>query len=151
MLEKEHDYTPDQVREFQKAFILFDKDKDGMVSQHELKKVLATLGYPTTDEQLQKLLLDVLDPPPENLNFDQFMKVFVRKDTYDRVEKNLLFFQIMDLNNKGFVDIDMVKHVFMHMGDPMTEEQVEEWMKEADVDGDGVVNRIDFLRMLQSF
>lgn len=151
MLEKEHDYTPDQVREFQKAFILFDKDKDGMVSQHELKKVLATLGYPTTDEQLQKLLLDVLDPPPESLNFDQFMKVFVRKDTYDRVEKNLLFFQIMDLNNKGFVDIDMVKHVFMHMGDPMTEEQVEEWMKEADVDGDGVVNRIDFLRMLQSF
>lgn len=119
-----------------------------MVSQHELKKVLATLGYPTTDEQLQKLLLDVLDPPPESLNFDQFMKVFVRKDTYDRVEKNLLFFQIMDLNNKGFVDIDMVKHVFMHMGDPMTEEQVEEWMKEADVDGDGVVNRIDFLRML---
>lgn len=148
VLHQEHDYTPEQVKEFQKAFVLFDKNKDGLVSQHELKKVLATLGYPTTEEQLLKLISVVSDPPPEDLDFDQFMLVFARRDSYHPVEKNLLFFEILDLHDKGFLTLEMVKHTLMNMGDTMTEEMVEEWMKEADYDGDGVVNREDFLRMM---
>ena len=151
MLQLDNDYTLEQIQEFQKAFILFDKDKDGLVSRHELKKILATLGSPTTDDQLIKLLCIVSNPPPEDLDFDQFMTLFARRDTYHPVEKNLLFFEILDLHDKGFVTIEMAKHVLMNMGDKMTEDQVEEWMKEADHDGDGVVNREDFLRAMQSF
>lgn len=69
-LQHENDYTLEQIKEFQKAFVLFDKDKDGFVSQNELKKVLATLGYPTTDETLKKLMCSVSSPPPSQLDFD---------------------------------------------------------------------------------
>ena len=131
--------------------MLFDKDKDGFVSQNELKKVLATLGFPTTDETLKRLMSTVSDPPPNQLDFDQFMAVMVRKDNYHPVEKNMLFFEIMDLHDKGFLTIEMVKHVLMNMGNKFTEEMADEWMAEADHDGDGVVNRDDFLRMMQSF
>jgi Ca2+-binding EF-hand superfamily protein len=55
-LQHENEYTLEQIKEFQKAFVLFDKDKDGFVSQTELKKVLAALGYPNTDESIKKLI-----------------------------------------------------------------------------------------------
>ena len=69
-LQNENDYTLEQIAECQKAFVLFDKDKDGFVSQSELKKVLATLGYPTSDEALKRLVGSVSDPPAQALDFD---------------------------------------------------------------------------------
>lgn len=41
-----------------------------------------------------------------------------------------------------------LRHVMTNLGEKLTDEEVEEMIKEADVDGDGQVNYEEFVRMM---
>ncbi len=41
-----------------------------------------------------------------------------------------------------------LRHVMLNLGERLTEEEVEEMIREADVDGDGSVNYEEFVKMM---
>lgn len=41
-----------------------------------------------------------------------------------------------------------LRHVMTNLGEKLTDEEVEEMIREADVDGDGQVNYDEFVRMM---
>jgi Ca2+-binding EF-hand superfamily protein len=41
-----------------------------------------------------------------------------------------------------------LRHVMVNLGEKLTEEEVEEMIREADVDGDGQVNYEEFVKMM---
>jgi len=47
--------------EFQEAFMLFDKDNDGIISKEDLRKLLRCLGRVPTDENFEDIVADA-DP-----------------------------------------------------------------------------------------
>lgn len=61
------------------------------------------------------------------------------KDT-DSEEEMREAFRVFDKDGNGFISAAELRHVMTNLGEKLTEEEVNEMIKEADIDGDGHVN-----------
>ena len=53
----------------------------------------------------------------------------------------LLFLcRVFDKNGDGFISASELRHVMTTLGEKLTDEEVDEMISEADIDGDGKVN-----------
>ncbi|KAL4387259.1 hypothetical protein GQ457_09G019550 [Hibiscus cannabinus] len=50
----------------------------------------------------------------------------------------------------NFIDSHDLRYVMINLGEKLTDEEVEQMIKEADLDGDGQVNYDDFVKMMTS-
>lgn len=49
-------------------------------------------------------------------------------------------FRVFDKNNDGLISSTELRHVMTNLGEKLSEEEVDDMIKEADLDGDGMVN-----------
>ncbi len=49
-------------------------------------------------------------------------------------------FKVFDKNGDGYISASELRHVMITLGEKLTDEEVEEMIREADIDGDGQVN-----------
>jgi calmodulin len=68
------------------------------------------------------------------------------KDT-DSEEEIREAFKVFDRDNNGFISAAELRHVMTSIGEKLTDDEVDEMIREADQDGDG---RIDCRTHLQS-
>jgi len=61
------------------------------------------------------------------------------KDT-DSEEEIKEAFRVFDKDGNGFISAAELRHVMTNLGEKLTDEEVDEMIREADVDGDGQVN-----------
>lgn len=55
-------------------------------------------------------------------------------------EEIIQAFQMFDKDNNGYISAAELRHVMSTLGEKITESDVEEMIREADIDGDGKVN-----------
>ena len=61
------------------------------------------------------------------------------KDT-DSEEEIREAFKVFDKDGNGFISAAELRHVMTNLGEKLTDEEVDEMIREADIDGDGQVN-----------
>ena len=49
-------------------------------------------------------------------------------------------FGLFDKDGNGFISAAELRHVMTNLGEKLTDEEVDEMIREADIDGDGQVN-----------
>ena len=49
-------------------------------------------------------------------------------------------FKVFDKNGDGYISASELRQVMMTLGEKLTDDEVEEMIREADIDGDGLVN-----------
>ena len=54
----------------------------------------------------------------------------------------------MDKDGKGFISVADLRQMMSNLGEGMTDEEVDEMINDADVDGDGMVNYNEFVDTL---
>ena len=62
-----------------------------------------------------------------------------RKDGDDEEELREAF-KVFDKDGNGFISADELRHVMTNLGEKLTDEEINEMIKEADIDGDGHVD-----------
>ncbi|TGZ52441.1 Uncharacterized protein DBV15_07857 [Temnothorax longispinosus] len=154
--------TEEQIAEFKEAFSLFDKDGDGTITTKELGTVMRSLGQNPTEAELQDMINEVdadgtypyrkinnalvestLYINPEilgngTIDFPEFLTMMARKmkDT-DSEEEIREAFRVFDKDGNGFISAAELRHVMTNLGEKLTDEEVDEMIREADIDGDG--------------
>merc|ERR1719355_49743 len=68
------------------------------------------------------------------------------KDT-DTEEELIEAFKVFDRDGNGFISAAELRHVMTNLGEKLTDEDVDEMIREADVDGDGQVSYEEFVKM----
>ena len=58
----------------------------------------------------------------------------------DKEEELKEAFRVFDRNGDGFISAPELRLVMANLGEKLTDEEVEDMIKEADLDGDGLVN-----------
>ena len=48
--------------------------------------------------------------------------------------------EVFDRDGNGFISAAELRHVMTNLGEKLTDEEVDEMIREADVDGDGQIN-----------
>mmetsp|Transcript_118450 Transcript_118450/g.205743 ORF Transcript_118450/g.205743 Transcript_118450/m.205743 type:complete len:172 (-) Transcript_118450:140-655(-) len=142
--------TEDQIEEFKEAFALFDKDGDGTITADELGVVMRSLGRKPTMEELKAMIAEVDDDGSGQIEFPEFLSLMASKlqDT-DSIEEMREAFMVFDRDKSGSVSASELKHVMNNLGEQVTNEEVEEMIREADADGDGELSFDDFLQFIQ--
>merc|ERR1711887_153664 len=143
--------TEEQIAEFKEAFSLFDKDGDGTITTKELGTVMRSLGQNPTEAELQDMINEVDADGNGTIDFPEFLSLMARKmkDT-DTEEELVEAFKVFDRDGNGLISAAELRHVMTNLGEKLTDEEVDEMIREADVDGDGRINYEEFVRMMMA-
>merc|ERR1712206_22176 len=128
--------TEEQIAEFKEAFSLFDKDGDGTITTKELGTVMRSLGQNPTEAELQDMINEVDADGNGTIDFPEFLSLMARK------------IKDVDKDGNGFISAAELRHVMTNLGEKLTDEEVDEMIREADVDGDGQINYEEFVKMM---
>ncbi|XP_044535569.1 calmodulin-alpha-like [Gracilinanus agilis] len=144
-------FTEEQIAEFKEAFSLFDKDSDGSITTKELGTVMRSLGQNPTEAELQNMMGEVDADGNGTIDFPEFLGMMAKKMKGAETEESIReAFKVFDKDGNGYVSAAELRHVMTSLGEKLTDEEVDEMMGEADVDGDGQVNYEEFVRVLSS-
>ncbi|KAM7462880.1 hypothetical protein LguiA_031001 [Lonicera macranthoides] len=140
-----------QIVEFQEAFSLFDKDGDGCITVEELATVIRSLDQNPTEEELQDMLNEVDADGNGTIEFVEFLNLMAKKMKDNDVEEELKeAFKVFDKDQNGYISANELRHVMINLGEKLTDEEVEQMIMEADLDGDGQVNFDEFVKMMMT-
>merc|ERR1711977_208946 len=143
--------TEEQIAEFKEAFSLFDKDGDGTMGTKELGTVMRSLGQNPTEAELQDMINEVDTDGNGTIDFPEFLSLMARKMKDVDVEEELIeAFKVFDRDGNGFISHAELSHVMRNLGQQLTGEEVDEMIREADIDGDGQINYEEFVRMMMA-
>lgn len=122
-----------------KAFGLFDKNGDGSISTAELGEVMRNLGHSPTEEALRVMVDEVDADGNGNIDFAEFLTLMARRmKAKDSQAEILEAFKVFDKDNSGKISVKELREVMTSLGEKLTEGEVEEMIKDADINGDGV-------------
>ena len=68
----------------------------------------------------------------------------------DTEEELIEAFKVFDRDGNGFISAAELRHVMTNLGEKLTDEEVDEMIREADVDGDGQINYEEFVKMMMA-
>ncbi|KAB8301540.1 hypothetical protein EYC80_003386 [Monilinia laxa] len=172
-LEVADSLTEEQVSEFKEAFSLFDKNGDGspylehscrqlghpraklicesigQITSKELGTVMRSLGQNPSESELQDMINEVDADNNGTIDFPEFLTMMARKmkDT-DSEEEIREAFKVFDRDNNGFISAAELRHVMTSIGEKLTDDEVDEMIREADQDGDGRIDYNEFVQLM---
>ena len=87
-----------------------------------------------------------LHQPRLLLSFSQFQSIMTKKILErDPEEEILRAFELFDEGGKGKIDLKDLRRVARELGEGLEEEELAAMIEEFDLDGDGAINRQEFL------
>ncbi|EAN33001.1 EF hand family protein [Theileria parva strain Muguga] len=143
--------SEEQIAEFKEAFALFDKDGDGSITSKELGTIMRSLGQNPTEAELQDMINEIDANSNGSIDFPEFLTLMARKmKECDTEEELIQAFKVFDRDGNGFISAQELRHVMTNLGERLTDEEVDEMLREADVDGDGKINYEEFVKLMVS-
>jgi len=126
------------------------QDQKDLEAIHSHPSVVSTDVQPSAppmpEEQSDAL---PLHPPTyeEAIGADNALMSRKTKDVDDE-EEHRESFRTFDKDGNGFISASELRHVMANLGEKMTDEEVDEMIKEADLDGDGQINYEEFVSVM---
>mmetsp|Transcript_11532 Transcript_11532/g.21819 ORF Transcript_11532/g.21819 Transcript_11532/m.21819 type:complete len:150 (+) Transcript_11532:61-510(+) len=140
----------EQISEFYETFKLFDEDRDDKLSLKEFGTLLSSLGQNPTEQELQ----DWIGGDGEHdtrIDFHTFLSLMSRKLKETDTEEELIeAFKVFDRDRDGFISAGELRTSMMNLGEKLNDTEVDEMIREADLDGDGFINYDEFVRMMMA-
>lgn len=143
--------SAEQIGEFQDAFIAFDSDHDGVITTHELGKVLRQIGQNPTDAELADMVNDVDKDGTGSIDFCEFLAMMANKINDQNAEDEIReAFKVFDGDGNGYINRQELAVVMMNLGERIDSDEIHAMIEEADIDGDGLINYEEFYAMMTS-
>ena len=131
------------------------KMADHAVRQAHLAALAALIAGHTSEPLAEAELADMINEVDADgngtIDFPEFLTMMARKmkDT-DSEEEILEAFKVFDKDGNGFISAAELRHIMTNLGEKLTDEEVDEMIREADIDGDGQINYEEFVKMMMS-
>ena len=126
------------LSELKEAFVIFDRDNDNKINMQELATVMRSIGFSPTQADLQAIQQEYGN---RLLDINEVQNVISRRAPPPETEDSVRdAFRIFDKDGTGYVSASELRHVLTHLGEKLSDEEVDEMIREADITGDGQVN-----------
>ena len=136
----------EELREY---FDMFDRDGDGLVNKIDLGNILRCIGYEQNEQDIIEWISEFDEDGDKKINFEEFISLMIRYLIGNDVEDELIeAFKIFDKGGNGMITVNELKHVMMTLGEKLPEEEVDEMIKEADPNNEGIIQYSEFAKVL---
>ena len=153
MVEKYEDIieylTEEQLIEYREAFQKFDKSNKGYIDAKELGEVLRALGQSPSDEEIKEMTLLVDKDRSGTIDFKEFLGLLVllMQET-DREDELIEAFKSLNDDGNGQLSTHEIRYAISKSKDGLTDEEIDEILKEADENGDGYIDYQALMKVL---
>ncbi|MGQ4647199.1 EF-hand domain-containing protein [Lyngbya aestuarii] len=148
MTSVESETTPMSEAEVEKlweAFNVFDADSSGAISAEELGQVMRSLGQSPSDTELRDMIKEVDVDLSGTIDLDEFKALMVSRQG-DRESRLKLAFSVFDPDGSGQITVNELHNVMSQFG--LTDEELDEIIKEVDHDGDASIDFEEFCKLV---
>ena len=141
----------EQIQEFKDSFAQFDLEGAGRIATHEMGTFFKALGQEHTDEEIEKMKLEVDADGDGTVDFPEILSMMARMMKDDDTEAKVMeAFKVFDRNGTGGIDIEDLRRVMTNLGDKLTPDEMDQMIREADLDENGVIDNEEFIRMMMA-
>eukprot|EP00941_MAST-03F_sp_MAST-3F-sp1_P001962 g1962.t1 len=142
--------TEAQVAEFKEAFNLFDADGGGDIDGEELGEVMRSLGQDPTPEEVQAMIDEVDEDGGGTIDFDEFLEMMAKlmQEGNNDEEETIEAFKVLDRDGSGAISAEELYFIATHLGEKATDEEIQQLIRESDIDGDGQIGYEEFLKLV---
>jgi len=134
------------------AFAQIDENSDGEISKEELEKVLNLHGFYPSSNELE-IIVDGVDTNKNGtIDINEFTDMMTKKmDMKEYFEDQDIekAFQIFDQNGDGIITAEEIKQTMSLLGENVSEAEVSDMLKEADLDGNGLIDFREFSNQMK--
>jgi calmodulin len=156
--DQQQELSSDRRAEYEEAFLLFDKDCDGLLNSSELPLLLRSVGQSITNAEVSSVLQQAnLDPRGKFTAFD-FINLMERRinlgnDTFEN-EQDIrdAFRMVLDPKGTGTVAADDIMNLLQVFGEggQLSQQQIWELLGTADRNNTGRINYEEFIKAMTS-
>merc|ERR1711870_167183 len=103
-------------------------------------------------ESVQRLIDDIDENGDGKIDEDEFRHIMTRKFLGEDDDSAFIHaFEMLDINRDGYIPLTEFRNILMKEGQqPLSEQEVDELLMFADLDGDGLIEYKSFLRWLSN-
>ncbi|XP_046928514.1 calcium-binding protein 4 [Lynx rufus] len=151
---KDRELGPEELDELQAAFEEFDTDRDGYIGYRELGTCMRTLGYMPTEMELIEVSQHVKMRMGGRVDFEEFVELMgpkLREETAHMlgVRELRIAFREFDRDRDGRITVAELRQAAPALlGEPLAGPELDEMLREVDLNGDGTVDFDEFVMML---
>ncbi|GFZ10811.1 ARF-GAP domain 11 [Actinidia rufa] len=139
--------------ELRRVFQMFDRNGDGRITKKELNDSLENMGIFIPDPELTQMIEKIDVNGDGFVDIDEFGALYQSiVGERDEDEDMREAFNVFDQNGDGFITVDELRSVLASLGlkQGRTMEDCKRMIMKVDVDGDGMVNFIEFKEMMRA-
>ncbi|XP_076011995.1 calmodulin-like protein 4a [Genypterus blacodes] len=142
-------FTPAQINEFKECFSLYDKKQKGKIDAKDLITVMRCLGTsPTFGETQRHLQVHKIEKTGE-LDFSTFLTMMHRQMQQEDPKAEILqALRMTDKQKKGHITASELRAKLTKLGEKLTDKEVDELFREANVRSNGTINYEEFTHMV---
>ena len=141
--------SEERLAELRCAFDLFDTDKDGKVDPKEIAGSFSKMGQQLNEEDLKEMTKIVDCDYKGKIDFEEFVAIFQSKLKDNDTEEEIYeAFKIFNKKGTGLISKKELKHILSSLHEPLGNDEIEDIMKQWDLDHDGFLNYEEFKNMM---
>ncbi|KAM8818022.1 calcium-binding protein 4 isoform 2-T2 [Rhynchonycteris naso] len=151
---QDRELGPEELDELRAAFEEFDTDRDGYIGYRELGACMRTLGYMPTEMELIEVSQHVKMRMGGRVDFEEFVELMgpkLREETAHMlgVRELRIAFREFDRDRDGRITVAELRQAAPALlGEPLVDLELDEMLRDMDLNGDGTVDFDEFVMML---
>lgn len=136
-----------EIDDLKKIFMAFDKDNDGQINYDEFKQGLLKLDSKEFQSEEFKSYYSSIDTDKNGkIDYTEFIASILKKKIFLKEERLYEAFSMMDKEGNGKITKDELMSVLKL--EPENDKYISELIKNADANGDGVIDYKEFLEFM---
>lgn len=135
-----------QIAMLRDEFNAIDSDRSGTISMHELQQSMSVAGLSRNGANVGGITDAFRSMPAEEgveINYNEFIAAAMCRRIEIDEERLMLAFETLDSNGSGYLDADCIRRA---LGGEWSNDEIENMMIEADFDGDGRIDYMEFMK-----
>ncbi len=141
--------SEEQLTEIKQVFDRFDQEETGQISSKDLGNILRSFGIDVLDRDLTDLLEEINRDNGGKISFSSFLEILISLLDNLEIEKMIISaFEVFDSTKRGIISASELRYLMTHLGERLSEEEVNEMIREADVDGTGQIDYRSFVKRM---